>query len=134
MLLDDYDIIKLSKDEIKIYDKNLNEIKKEVKTFEGSMDAATKSGFEHFMLKEINEQDKVFKDTVNYYFDGTIKSLEKSFNYLKKFKRIDIVACGSAYHTGVVGKYLIESYANIPVNVEVASEYRYKKVFMTRIL
>ena len=129
MLLDDYDIIKLSKDEIKIYDKNLNEIKKEVKTFEGSMDAATKSGFEHFMLKEINEQDKVFKDTVNYYFDGTIKSLEKSFNYLKKFKRIDIVACGSAYHTGVVGKYLIESYANIPVNVEVASEYRYKKSF-----
>ncbi len=129
MLLNDYDIIKLSKDEIKIYDKNLNEIKKEVKVFEGSMDAATKGGFEHFMLKEINEQDKVFKDTVNYYFDGSIESLEKSFIYLKKFKKIDIVACGSAYHTGVVGKYLIENYANIPVNVEVASEYRYKKCF-----
>ena len=129
MLLNDYDIIKLSKNEIEIYDKDLNKIKKEVKTFEGSMDAATKGGFEHFMLKEINEQDKVFKDTVNYYFDGTIKSLEKSFSYLKKFKKIDIVACGSAYHTGVVGKYLIENYANIPVNVEVASEYRYKKCF-----
>ena len=129
MLLNDYDIVKLSKDKIEIYDKDLNEIEKEIKFFEGSMDAATKGGFEHFMLKEINEQDKVFKDTVNYYFDGTIKSLEKSFSYLKNFKKIDIVACGSAYHTGVVGKYLIENYANIPVNVEVASEYRYKKCF-----
>lgn len=129
MLLNDYDIVKLSKDKIEIYDKDLNEIEKEIKFFEGSMDTATKGGFEHFMLKEINEQDKVFKDTVNYYFDGTIKSLEKSFSYLKNFKKIDIVACGSAYHTGVVGKYLIENYANIPVNVEVASEYRYKKCF-----
>lgn len=129
MLLNDYDIVKLSKDKIEIYDKDLNEIEKEIKFFEGSMDAATKGRFEHFMLKEINEQDKVFKDTVNYYFDGTIKSLEKSFSYLKNFKKIDIVACGSAYHTGVVGKYLIENYANIPVNVEVASEYRYKKCF-----
>ena len=129
MLLNDYDIVKLSKDKIEIYDKDLNEIEKEIKFFEGSMDAATKGEFEHFMLKEINEQDKVFKDTVNYYFDGTIKSLEKSFSYLKNFKKIDIVACGSAYHTGVVGKYLIENYANIPVNVEVASEYRYKKCF-----
>ena len=129
MLLDDYDIAKLSKDKIEIYDKDLNKINKEIKVFEGSMDAATKGGFEHFMLKEINEQDKVFKDTVNYYFDGTLASLEKSFGYLKNFKKIDIVACGSAYHTGVVGKYLIENYANIPVNVEVASEYRYKKCF-----
>ena len=129
MLLDDYDIVKLSKDKIEIYDKDLNKINKEIKVFEGSMDAATKGGFEHFMLKEINEQDKVFKDTVNYYFDGTFASLEKSFGYLKNFKKIDIVACGSAYHTGVVGKYLIENYANIPVNVEVASEYRYKKCF-----
>lgn len=129
MLLDDYDIVKLSKDKIEIYDKDLNRINKEIKVFEGSMDAATKGGFEHFMLKEINEQDKVFKDTVNYYFDGTFESLEKSFGYLKNFKKIDIVACGSAYHTGVVGKYLIENYANIPVNVEVASEYRYKKCF-----
>lgn len=129
MLLDEYDIVKLEKNKITIYDKDLNEVKKEIKVFEGTMDAATKAGYEHFMLKEINEQDKVFKDTINYYFDGTINSLEKSFGFIKNFKKIDIVACGSAYHTGVVGKYLIESYANIPVNVEVASEYRYKKCF-----
>ena len=129
MLLDEYDIVKLEKNKITIYDKDLNEVKKEIKVYEGTMDAATKAGYEHFMLKEINEQDKVFKDTVNYYFDGTINSLEKNFGFIKNFKKIDIVACGSAYHTGVVGKYLIESYANIPVNVEVASEYRYKKCF-----
>lgn len=81
------------------------------------------------MLKEINEQDKVFKDTINYYYDGSMESLEKNFGFIKKFKKIDIVACGSAYHTGIVGKSLIEKYADIPVNVEVASEYRYKKCF-----
>lgn len=129
MLLNDLDIVKLSKDKIEIFDKDLNRCKKEIKVFEGTMDAATKNGYEHFMLKEINEQDKVFKDTVNYYFDGSLESLEKSFGFIKKFKKIDIVACGSAYHTGIVGKNLIEKYADIPVNVEVASEYRYKKCF-----
>lgn len=129
MLLDDFDIVKIKKDEFTIFDKELNEIKKEIKIFEGSMDAATKNGYEHFMLKEINEQDEVFKNTVNYYFDGSFESLKKNFGFLDNFKKIDIVACGSAYHTGVVGKYLIENYADIPVNVEVASEYRYQKTF-----
>lgn len=129
MLLDEYDIVKLKKDKVTIYDKNLKEVNKEIKVFEGTMDAATKAGYEHFMLKEINEQDKVFKDTVTYYFDGSFESLEKSFGFIKSFKKIDIVACGSAYHTGMAGKYLLENYANIPVNVEVASEYRYKKCF-----
>ena len=129
MLLNDLDIVKLSKDKIEIFDKNLNKCEKEIKVFEGTMDAATKNGYEHFMLKEINEQDKVFKDTINYYYDGSMESLEKNFDFIKKFKKIDIVACGSAYHTGIVGKSLIEKYADIPVNVEVASEYRYKKCF-----
>ncbi len=129
MLLNDLDIVKLSKEKIEIFDKNLNKCEKEIKVFEGTMDAATKNGYEHFMLKEINEQDKVFKDTINYYYDGSMESLEKNFGFIKKFKKIDIVACGSAYHTGIVGKSLIEKYADIPVNVEVASEYRYKKCF-----
>lgn len=129
MLLNDLDIVKLSKDKIEIFDKNLNKCEKEIKVFEGTMDAATKNGYEHFMLKEINEQDKVFKDTINYYYDGSMESLKKNFGFIKKFKKIDIVACGSAYHTGIVGKSLIEKYADIPVNVEVASEYRYKKCF-----
>ena len=85
---DEYDIVKLEKNKITIYDKDLNEVKKEIKGFEGTMDAATKAGYEHFMLKEINEQDKVFKDTINYYFDGTINSLEKSFGFIKNFKKV----------------------------------------------
>ncbi len=129
ILLDDFEIAKLSKDNITIYDKNLKEVKKKQNTFAGTFEAATKNGYEHFMLKEIHEQDRVFKDTINFYFDGTIESLKKNFGFLKKFSKIDIVACGSAYHTGLVGKSLIETYANIPVNVEVASEYRYKKCF-----
>lgn len=129
MLLDDYDIVKLTENDVTVYDKDKNIVKKEIKVFEGSLDTATKAGYDHFMLKEINEQDKVFKDTVNYYYDGTFKSLENSFGFIKNFKKIDIVACGSAYHTGVVGKYLFENYGNTETNVEVASEYRYKKNF-----
>ena len=129
ILLDDFDIAKLTKDNIIIYDEFLHETKKKVNTFSGTFESAAKNGYEHFMLKEIHEQDKVFKDTINFYFDGTIESLKKNFSFLKKYNKIDIVACGSAYHTGLVGKSLIENYANIPVNVEVASEYRYKQCF-----
>ena len=129
ILLDDLEIAKITADNITIYNKDLNIVKKEIKTFEGTFEAAAKNGYEHFMLKEINEQDKVFSDTVNYYFDGSITSLKKNFTFLDKFSKIDIVACGSAYHTGLIGKCLIEKYASIPVNVEVASEYRYKKCF-----
>lgn len=128
-LLDDLEIAKITMDKVTFYNQDLIPIDKNINTFEGSVEVALKNGYEHFMLKEINEQDKVFKDTINYYFDGTIDSLEKNFKFLDKYKKIDIVACGSAYHTGCVGKYLIENYGNIPVNVEVASEYRYKKCF-----
>lgn len=128
ILLEDNEIAKLSEDDVTIYNK-LKVRKKDLITFEGTLDVATKNGYEHFMLKEINEQDQIFKDTVNYYFDGSFQSLEKNFGFIKDFSQIDIVACGSAYHTGVIGKYLIENYANTPVNVEVASEYRYKKCF-----
>lgn len=128
ILIDDNEIVKLTKDNVVIY-KNLKERKKEEKVFEGTFESATKAGYPHFMLKEINEQDQVFKDTINCYFDGSFTSLENSFGFLNNFHKFDIVACGSAYHTGVVGKYLIEKFANTSVNVEVASEYRYKKNF-----
>ena len=129
ILLEDNNMAKITKDKITVYDANLNVLKKEILTFTGSKNTAEKGGYEHFMLKEINEQDKVFINTINTYFDGTIDSLEKNFKFLNKFKKIDIVACGSAYHTGVIAKHLIEEYANIPVHAEVASEYRYQKNF-----
>ncbi len=129
ILLDEYDIVKLKQDEILIYDKDLNIKENKIKIFEGQMDAASKGEYEHFMLKEIHEQDKVFKDTISYYFDEKIESLEKNFGFIKNFQKIDIVACGSAYHAGMVGKYLLENFDNIPTSIEVASEYRYKKCF-----
>lgn len=128
LLLDDYDIAKINSDNITVYN-NGKEVKREIHTFEGSMEAGMKNGYDHFMLKEINEQDKVIKDTINYYFDGTIESLMNRLPDLTKYNKIDIVACGSAYHTGLVGKNLIEKFANTPVACEVASEYRYKRSF-----
>ena len=128
ILLDDYDIAKITNDEITIYNDN-KIVKRDILTFEGDMEQGMKNGYDHFMLKEINEQDKVIKNTIGYYFDGTIESLNKSFPDLTKYKNIHIVACGSAYHTGLVGKSLIEKYAKIPVTCEVASEYRYKNSF-----
>ena len=121
-LLDDYEIASLTKDKITIFDKDLKVLEKEEKVFEGSPEAAMLNGYEHYMLKEINEQPKVFRDTLNYYVDGY---------EFKKYDSIHIVGCGSAYHVGLVGKRLIESYAKIPVKVEVASEYRYDNVFYT---
>lgn len=131
LLLDDYDIAKINSDNITVYN-NGKEVKRKIHTFEGSMEAGMKNGYDHFMLKEINEQDKVIKDTINYYFDGTIESLMNRLPDLTKYNKIDIVACGSAYHTGLVGKNLIEKFSNTPVNCEVASEYRYKKSFYNK--
>lgn len=128
MLLDDYDIAVITNDSITVYNQ-LKEVKKEILTFIGNMEMSMKNGYDHFMLKEIHEQDKVIKNTISYYFDGTIDSIIKNLPDLTKYNKIDIVACGSAYHTGLVGKCLIEKFANIPVNCEVASEYRYKRSF-----
>ena len=127
ILLDELEIAKISKDNVLVYNKNLEKIKKEEKIFEGSQDSAMLNGYEHYMLKEIQEENKVFIDTLNYYVsDNEFKNTMPEFN---KYKNIHIVACGSAYYVGCVGKALIEDIANIPVTVEVASEYRYKKNF-----
>ena len=119
-------IAQIEKDNIKLYNTNLQEINKEFKKIEKNNDETDLCGYEHYMLKEIHEQPKVFKKTTEKYIEN-----EKITNMpdFKKYNKIDIVACGSAYHTGLVGKNLIEEYANIPVNVEIASEYRYKKNF-----
>ena len=118
-------IAEISKENIKLFN-NQQEIKPTFKKIENNNDETELCGYEHYMLKEIHEQPKVFKKTTEKYIEN-----DKIVNIpnFKKYNKIDIVACGSAYHTGVVGKNLIEEYANIPVNVEIASEYRYKKNF-----
>ena len=129
-LLDDGEIATLTKDLITIYDKDLNKIEKEEKIFEGSPESAMLNGYDHYMIKEINEQPKVFVDTLNYYVENNnFKNTMPDFN---KYNKIHIVACGSSYHVGLVGKRIIEEYANIPVEVYVASEYRYDKIFYNK--
>jgi len=126
LLLEEGELAKISKEEVIIYNNNLEEIIKEEKVFEGSRNAAMLNGYEHYMLKEIHEENKVFLDTLNYYVENN--EFKDTMPDLKKYKNIHIVACGSAYYVGLIGASLIEEYANIPVYVEVASEYRYKKV------
>lgn len=129
ILIDNDEIIELKKDNYFIYNSRLEPIQKKISIFEGSLNSSIKDGYSHFMLKEIHEEDKVIKDTMFPYIENGISSLIDKMPDLKKYKNIDIVACGSAYHAGLIGKALIEDYAKIPVNVEIASEYRYKTLF-----
>ena len=114
----------LDKEDVTIYDKNGKLANKTLMTFEASREAAMKNGYDHFMLKEIYEQPRVVMETAReYVYD--IKHLNERMAGLEKYNEIDIIGCGSAYHVGLVGKSLITKYANIPVNVDIASEYRY---------
>lgn len=126
--LEDYESAILCGNDITIFDKNGNEIQKTVETVDWSYDTATKSGFPHFMIKEIHDEpDAVIKTVSGRIKDGIpdFGISELSPERIKKCKTIHIVACGTAMHAGLLGKYFIEKYARIPVNVEVASEFRY---------
>ena len=129
LYLEEGTIAEISNNNIKLYNKELKEIKPIFKDIPEGEYTSDKCGYEHYMLKEIHEQPKVFKNTTDKYVQNEIESLKKEMPDFKKYNKIHIVACGSAYHTGLVGKNLIEEYANIPVEVEIASEYRYKKNF-----
>ena len=128
-LLDQNEIIKID-NSITIYDNNLKEINKKINTYSGTIDDVMKNGFKHFMLKEIHDETVVYNNIIKTYVPNlNIKELEKSFGDFTKYEKIHIVGCGSAYHVGMAGKCLFENYANIPCEVEMASEYRYKKIF-----
>ena len=120
----------LTKDDIKIYDKDGNEIKRDVYHVTWDADAAEKSGYEHFMIKEIHEQPEVIGETLNRRLDENdrikIDGISLSKEEINQFDKVYIVACGTAYFAGLVGKYLIEKIAKIPVEVDVASEFRYR--------
>ena len=123
------EIAVLGKEEILFYNVDREEIEKDLVEINWDAEAAEKGGFEHFMMKEIYEQPKVVSDTLHAYVkDGKINFTEigLSDDKISHLKRIYIVACGSAYHVGVVGKYVIEGMAGIPVEVELASEFRYR--------
>lgn len=119
----------LSESQIRFYNIDGEEIEKEAKQIEWDINAAEKGGYEHFMLKEMNEQPKTVSDTLNPRIkDGkiVIEELGMSDEEIRSLRKIHIVACGSAYHTGVTGKYVFEGLARIPVEVDLASEFRYR--------
>ena len=120
---------RLHKGEITFYNIDQEEIQKELVTIEWDAEAAEKGGYEHFMIKEIHEQPRAVRDTLNSVIrDGHIDLTEAglSDDVIRSLKRIYIVACGSAYHAGVAAQYVIEDLARIPVRVELASEFRYR--------
>lgn len=129
-LIENNETLVLTKDDIKIYDKDGNEIKRDVYHVTWDADAAEKSGYEHFMIKEIHEQPEVIGETLNRRLDENdrikIDGILLSKEEINQFDKVYIVACGTAYFAGLVGKYLIEKIAKIPVEVDVASEFRYR--------
>jgi glucosamine--fructose-6-phosphate aminotransferase (isomerizing) len=130
IVLNDGEFAKISADKILVYDKKAELRKPEIREFQGNSNDVEKNGYDHYMLKEIYEQPEVIKATTNPYIENGLDSLMNNMPDFSKYKKIDIVACGSAYHAGLVGKNLIEEFSNVPVNVEIASEYRYKKLFL----
>ena len=130
MYIGNHEIAVIQKDSVKVYNLDLEETEKETVRIEWDVEAAEKNGFEHFMLKEIYEQPAAIRDTVSPRIIGgniPLDELGLSENAIKSLRKIHIVACGSAYHAGVVGKYVIEKLARIPVEVDLASEFRYRK-------
>lgn len=124
------EIGRLADGNITFYNLDGDEIEKELVEIKWDAEAAEKGGYEHFMMKEIHEQPKAIADTLNSVLkDGKLdlSSVDLSDEEIKKISQIYIVACGSAYHVGVVAQYVMEDLAKIPVRVELASEFRYRK-------
>ena len=124
------EIGRLADGHITFYNLDGDEIEKELVEIKWDAKAAEKGGYEHFMMKEIHEQPKAVKDTLNSVLkDGKLdlSAVELTDDDIKKISQIYIVACGSAYHVGVVAQYVMEDLAKIPVRVELASEFRYRK-------
>ena len=129
VVLDNFDIVVLTKDSVEYYDRNGKKITKEIREFDQEEEVIGKQGYDHFMLKEINEQGEVVKKLLSLYTKDNKVTIDFDIH---KYKNIDIVACGSASFAGQIGKYYIENYANIKTSVYYASEYRYQKNFFNK--
>lgn len=126
--LENNEIVVLTAGGVKVYNTDHEEIQKEIFKVDWDISAAEKGGYEHFMFKEIMEQPRALRDTISPRIkDGKIilDDIALSEEYIRGINKIYVVACGSAYHVGVVGKYVIEKMLRIPAEVSVASEFRY---------
>ena len=132
--IDNLEMARMHDGKIDIYNLDGDIVPKDTTEITWDAEAAEKGGYEHFMMKEIHEQPKIIADTFNsVYKDGKINLSEVGLTdeELEKIKKIEIVACGSAYHVGMVAQYVIEDLCRIPVRVELASEFRYRKPLLT---
>ena len=133
--VDNQEVVRLRADHMHFYTVDEEEIKKTPVTIEWDANAAEKAGYEHFMLKEMYEQPKTVADTLMPRIKGddiVIDELNMTDKEMKAISKIHIVACGSAYHAGVTGKYVIEGLARIPVEVDLASEFRYRNPILEK--
>lgn len=127
--VDEQEVVRLESDHMHFYTLDEEEVEKEATTIEWDADAAEKAGYEHFMLKEMYEQPKTVTDTLLPRIKNDrieIEELGLTDEEIAGIRKIHIVACGSAYHAGVTGKYVLEGLARIPVEVDLASEFRYR--------
>lgn len=134
-LLEANEIAVVKKDSVQIYDMHKEPVHKEINTADWDVDAAEKGGYEHFMLKEIHEQPAAVRDTVSPRIINGMPDLSQDgvdMQKLKDYRQIFIVACGTAMHAGMVGKYVIEKLARKPVIVDIASEFRYRDPLITK--
>lgn len=129
-LLNDLEFVILTKNSTKFYDENLNELQKQTQNIEWNTSAAEKDGFEDFMLKEIYEQPLAIRETIGSKISLDTKcefdELKFTKDYLLNLNKIYIIACGTAMHAGLSGKNVIENLCRIPVEVDIASEFRYR--------
>ena len=133
--IDNLEMACLKKDSVTFYDLNGDEIKKELKTIEWDIASAEKEGYEHFMIKEIHEQPEVINKTLNSLMKDDkidLSHVGLTDKEIKDISQIYIIACGSAYHVGVCAQYVFEDLAKIPVRVDVASEFRYRKPILDK--
>ena len=133
-LIDNNEMAVLTNDSVEIMKTDGTKVDKEIYNVEWDVEAAEKGGYAHFMLKEIHEQPKAVKDTLSPRVDKdgmvNIKDLKLDEDYIKRINKVYMVACGTAYHAGLIGKAFIEKYANIPVVADIASEFRYANPFI----
>src|SRR3989338_5248407 len=134
--LDDGEIGVLTKDSVRVFDSSGAEKKKKIDTIKWTLESGQKSGFPHFMMKEIHEQPKVLKQLISSRIKNdskiTLEGLDISEKDLKAISSIIILACGTAYHAGLVGKYILEKFTSIPVWVDLSSEFRYRSPIVNK--
>ena len=131
--LENGDLVDIKGESFIIYDRNFQKIQRKISKVDFSFEDSTKEGFDHFMIKEIFDQPKAISDTIRFKMTDEMIDFKKnafSKKEIENFNKIYIVACGTAYHAGLVGAYALEKFAKIPVICDLASEFRYNDPFI----